>query len=37
MNPTPRQIVAAHSDGELGFRAAIYAMICCIPSGRVAA
>ena len=37
MNPTPRQIAAAHSDGELGFRAAIYAMVCCIPSGRVAA
>ena len=36
MSPTPKQIAAARADGEIGFRAAIYAMVCCIPDGRVA-
>ena len=36
MNPTPKQIAAAWADGEIGFKAAIYAMVHCIPHGRVA-
>jgi methylated-DNA-protein-cysteine methyltransferase-like protein len=32
--PTPGQIAEAHVDGDLGFRDAVYALVCCIPHGK---
>ena len=36
MRPSPCEIAAARADGEIGFRQGVYAMVACIPTGRVA-
>jgi methylated-DNA-protein-cysteine methyltransferase-like protein len=36
MRPSPDEIREAREDGEIGFRQAVYAMVDCIPCGRVA-
>ncbi len=36
MRPSPREIAAARADGLIGFRDAVYALVECIPPGRVA-
>jgi methylated-DNA-protein-cysteine methyltransferase-like protein len=36
MRPSPVEIAAARADELIGFREAVFAMVECIPSGRVA-